>query len=191
MALVEFILPTFNRIDPLRMALSSLLAQTDPDWTAHVLIDGHEAISSEGLIESFKDSRIRYTRTENRQNYWGHPLREKGKNESSAQYVVMTGDDNYYTPNTVSEIRKVVESESSPGLIYWDMIHSHYGYTFFETRLGIGYIDIGAYATRTDLAKQTSLGVKFHSDGEYVHSLQDKFPAEKTYKIKQVLYVHN
>lgn len=191
MPLVEFILPTFERPHPLRMALAALLAQTCSDWKARVMIDGPEALPVEEIVESFNDSRISHWRSPVRYNNWGHNLREMGKNESECQYVVMTGDDNYYTPNFVDELRQVVEKESSPGMIYYDMIHSHAGYTFFSCNPIFNQIDMGAFATRTDLAKQLVLGTDFAADGIFVKDFNEKFPSEKKVKIPKVLFVHN
>ena len=187
---VEFIVPTFDRKFPLLSMLSSLAAQTDNDWGAHILVDGDK-------IEDFRHDfmsilnlpNIRLHHTKKRFNDWGHSLRIIGKEDSEADYIIMTGDDNYYTPNLVEELRKV--SYAKPALIYWDMVHSHYNYQYFKCYPAYNQIDMGAFATRNDIAKQVCLNTTYAADGEFIRDITIKFPEEKIIKIDKVLFVHN
>lgn len=188
--LVEFLIPTYDRKFPLYSMLSSLAAQTDPDWIATILVDG-------GKVEQFRTDfisilnlpniKIRYM--ERRFNDWGHSLRQIGKEESIADYIVMTGDDNYYTPNFVAELRKAVDKK--PALVYWDMIHSHYKYTWFNCKLGLNQIDMGAFATRNDIIKKINIKTRFAADGEFIREFMTRFRNEKTVKINKTLFIHN
>lgn len=187
--LVDFIIPTYNRIVPLKSMLLSLLAQTHPDWVAHVVIDNPEDVENVQLVQSLMDKRIMWSKMNIRYNNFGHTPREYGKQQSSAQYVVMTGDDNYYTPNFVKEI--ALASNNNPGMIYWDMVHSHYDYAYFQCEPANGRIDMGAFATRRDLAQQIELGVRYDADGWFVNKFREMFPDEPIVKINKVLFVHN
>jgi glycosyltransferase involved in cell wall biosynthesis len=187
--LVEFIIPTYNRIDLLKCTLASLVAQYNPDWAANVVIDDTQNDEMVNMINQFNDSRIRYTFLDKRYNDLGHTPREVGKQMSDAEYIIMTGDDNYYTPNFVDEISKA--SESKPGLIYWDMIHSHFDYQYFVCRLGNNQIDMGAFATRNNIAKQIELSKRYDADGYFIIDYLQKFPQETNLKIEKVLFVHN
>lgn len=187
--LVEFIIPTYDRIEPLRCMLSSLKAQTLGNWGAHVMIDNPYDVKNIELVNSFMDSRIKYTVMEERFNDWGHTPRERGKQMSNAQYVIMTGDDNYYTPNFVHELHYM--SQWRPGMIYWDMIHSHYNYHYFKCSPGYNQIDMGAFATRIDLAKQIFLGIDYAADGIFVEKFKTMFSHEAILRIDRVLFVHN
>lgn len=189
--LVEFIIPTYNRTEPLRAMLASLMAQTDSDWHATVIQDGTETEDAFKIVSSFYDNRINCYATERRYNDWGHTPREIGKQQSEADYIIMTGDDNYYTPNFVAELRVAKELGKNPGMIYWDMVHSHYQYQFFKCQLGNNQIDMGAFATRNDLAKQIQLGKEFDADGIFVVNYLKKFPKENNHKIHKVLFIHN
>ena len=186
---VEFILPTYNRKYELGAALASLIAQTDGDWIANVVIDSPEETIADTVLEVFTDNRIKKTHLEKRRNDWGHTPREIGKQMSEAEYVIMGRDDNYYTPNFVSELKKVANTH--PGMIYWDMVHSHYNYSYFKCSPAFNQIDIGAFATRTDLAQQIKLGTHYAADGTFVEDFKKKFPKEEIVKINKVLYVHN
>ncbi len=187
--LVEIIIPTFDRTFPLQSLLASLLAQTNPDWQATVIQDGTDGDYCFRLVKELGDDRISVFATFERYNDWGHSLREIGKQQSEADYIVMTGDDNYYTPNFVEELKNATINK--PGMVYWDMVHSHYHYQFFKCLPAYNQIDMGAFATRTDLAKQIKLNTSYAADGEFVRDFNTKFPFEKKVKIEKVLFVHN
>ncbi len=178
--LVDFIIPTYWRIEPLHCMLTSLLAQSDKDWEANVVIDNvcddEKVPYITGLVNMLDDDRIIYTITGERYNNWGHTPRELGKQASEADYIILTGDDNYYTPNFVAELKKA--SLSKPGMIYWDMVHSHYDYQYFNCKPAYNQIDMGAFATRRDLAQQIKLNTSYAADGEYVRDFNIKFPQE-------------
>lgn len=189
MILCDFIIPTYNRREPLISMLSSLVAQTNPNWVAHVIQDGIDNDVSFKVVKNINDSRIHYYATEERYNDWGHTPREVGKNNSEAKYVIMSGDDNYYIPTFINELS--IASETNPGMIYWDMVHSHYKYSYFKCLPAFNQIDMGAFATRTDLAKQIKLGTSYAADGIFVEDFKKKFPDEKIKKIEKVMFIHN
>lgn len=188
---VELVLPTYDRTKELKLALASLVAQTDGDWLAHVVIDSHETAPAEAIVKEFNDSRIRYTYLDKRYNDWGHTPREYGKMASGADYIIMCSDDFYYAPTLVEEIKKAITENKNPELVYWDMIHSHYNYTYFRCAPFINQIDIGAFTTRADIAKQIKLKTSYAADGEFIEELKVRFPNATMAKINKVLYVHN
>jgi glycosyltransferase involved in cell wall biosynthesis len=185
--LVDFIIPTYNRPELLKCMLHSLVAQIEPDWRAHVVIDNPDDVENVKLVESFNDKRIRWSKMDKRYNDWGHTPREYGKQQSEADYIIMTGDDNYYTPNFVAELNKY----NGAGMIYWDMVHSHYEYAYFKCSPFMNQIDMGAFATRRDLAQQIPLGTEYAADGLFVEQFKQKFPYENIARIDKVLFVHN
>jgi hypothetical protein len=65
------------------------------------------------------------------------------------------------------------------------------GYTFFKTALWMNQIDIGAFATRADIAKQIKLKTSYAADGEFIEEFKVRFPDFNSVKINKVLYVHN
>ena len=188
---VDFIIPTYNRYDQLKSMLYSLIAQYDPHWSAQVIIDDTSNDNIISIIKYINDSRISYTLTGQRYNDWGHTPREIGKQQSTSQYVIMTGDDNYYTPNAVQEIKSSARDHNMPSLIYWDMIHSHFNYKLLESKLLFGQIDMGAFATRRDIAQKIKLNNTYTADGWFIHDLNTLFSNENKIKIDKVLFVHN
>lgn len=193
---VDIIIPTFNRYDLLKCMLYSLVSQYDPDWTATVVIDNvedsEESITIVDIIKKVSDSRIRYINTDRRYNDCGHTPRELGKQMSESEYIVMSGEDNYYTPNFVQTIKKAAAENNNPVLLYWNMVHSYRDYDFFECFLFIGGIDMGAFATRSDVAKTIPLGVNPCADGLFIEKLVSMYPnTDQFIKLKEVLFVHN
>lgn len=218
---VEFIIPTYDRIYPLKSMLSSLMAQTDGDWSANVVIDDVSNDEITNLIKEFKDDRLYFTFAGKRYNDFGHTPREIGKNLSIAKYIILTGDDNYYTPNFVEELKK--NSTNNPVMIYWDMVHNHKHYatdthySYWKTLLVNCGIDMGSFATRGDVLKKYTLeNNNFCADGKLVENIlndnSSNYPIymniinqmvrEKDFskpiididnvtKIDKVLYVHN
>lgn len=189
--LVDFVIPTYYRINELRSMLSSLIAQTCNEWIATIVIDNDKCKEIETLIKSFNDKRIKFFYMDKRCNDWGHTPRQVGKQSSICKYVVMTGDDNYYTPNAVQDIKKAIEENNSPEIIYWDMIHSHYDYQFFKCNLAFNQIDMGAFATRADVAKKIKLSTTYAADGFYIEDFKTAYPDATHIKINKVLFVHN
>lgn len=188
---VEFIIPTYNRNNELRVILSSLVAQTDKEWTANVVVDDSEASTYYSIVSQFYgDKRIKFTYVpDGPSKDFGHTPRELGKQASTADYIIMTGDDNYYVPTFVAELKK--ELKGSPGMVYWDMVHSSFDYQYFKCSPANGQIDIGAFAVKTELAKQIKLGSGYAADGEFVEDFKKKFRDYHIFKINKVLYVHN
>lgn len=189
--MIEFIIPTYNRTKQLMSMLSSLVAQSDDDWIATIVVDDVENDIARSVVSKFDTDKIKIIFTGKRYNDWGHTPRNIGKNQSNADYIVMTGDDNYYVPSFTSEINKIAVSK--PGMIYWDMITNNWqNYTWFNCRTADGYIDMGAFATRNDLAKQIDLEPScFAADNAFVMEFNKRFPQEKITKINKILFVHN
>ena len=57
-------IPFFSNLDYLRVALRSLLAQTDVMWTAMVVDDCSPEVGAQAVVAALGDPRIRYTRNE-------------------------------------------------------------------------------------------------------------------------------
>ena len=156
-----------------------------------MVIDDVNENKAEQIVKSFNDYRIYFSYMGKQYNDWGHTPREYGKQMSDADYVIMTGDDNYYVPVCVDWIITHAKNNNNPGLIYWKMVHSHGGYCFFDSVPCIGRIDMGSFATRIDLAKQIPLGTKYAADGYFIEAFKKTFPEEQQLKINHCLFVHN
>jgi glycosyltransferase involved in cell wall biosynthesis len=186
MSKIEFIIPTYNRFNELRVLLSSLIVQTNNNWKATVVIDDAKIWNEVPIIHP----QIEYICTGRRYNDWGHTPRELGKQRSESEYIIMTGDDNYYMPTLVEEIIKIVIT--NPAIVYWNMVHNYFGYSIFNCNLASWQIDMGSFATRNDIAKQIHLRIdKIDADGYFIEEYKHKFPHENSIKIDKILFIHN
>ena len=62
--LITIILPVYGRSELLKAALSSVYAQTDPDWRLHIPDDGSDLQTAQLISEQLTDPRISYSRRE-------------------------------------------------------------------------------------------------------------------------------
>lgn len=190
---IEFIIPTYNRIDHLMCVISSIVAQTNPNWKIRVISDA----SPEGTLDKIMDywkseDRISFTILKERHNDWGHTPRNIGLNESKEEWVVMSGEDNYYTPLFVEEFLK--EADKDTNFVFCNIVtnYNNQQYIPMQCRLELGFIDIGCYMVRPELARQIGLELKYKevADGVLAGKYVKKFGG-KIKKINKILYVHN
>ena len=174
--------------------ISSIKAQTNPNWKIHVVADCPPSkVELSKVVEYFKDdSRIRFTILSKRSNDWGHTPRNFGLTFSKEEWVVMTGEDNYYTPIFVEEFLKEADKETN--FVFCNMVtnYNNNQYAPMRCRIELGYIDIGCFMVRPELAKQIGIEVKYKELADGV--LADKYIKRFEGKVKQILkilYVHN
>lgn len=190
---IEFVIPTYKRVNHLMCVISSIVAQTSPDWKIHVISDA----SPDGILEKVMDywkhdERIRFTILKERHNDWGHTPRNIGLNESKEEWVVMTGEDNYYTPVFVEYFLKEADKETN--FVFCNMVtnFNNQQYIPIQCRIELGFIDIGCFMVRPELAKQIGIELKYKeiADGVLADKYVKKF-AGGVKQINKILYVHN
>lgn len=194
MAKIEFIIPTWGRPDHLMCLIGALKAQTCPDWKAVIMVDGTGPVCDlvcdpSGWFDG--DIRITIDILDTRYNDWGHTPRNTGLAQASAEWVVMTGEDNYYVPTFVEEVLKVADTYVN--FIYTDMVHNWSGgeYKAINCTPKTGNIDIGNSIFRTEFAKQMRLDVHDKcADGKFVEEYLRRFGG-RSVRIDKLLYVHN
>lgn len=194
MSKIEFIIPTYNRPNHLMCILNSLCSQTSDRWVAHVVADCPPENSLDKIINYFNDDeRIKFTILPVRHNDWGHTPRNIGLEQAKEEWVVMTGEDNYYTPKFVETFLEASIFKPNMYFIYCDMVHNwaDYEYIYIKSEIKYGKIDIGSFMTRTEFAKQIKLDTTFNqSDWKFVTEYLSTFKG-KTIYIPKTLYVHN
>jgi glycosyltransferase involved in cell wall biosynthesis len=191
---IEFIVPAYLRVNHLITMIGSLMAQSNPNWTCHVVADCppdeiQDAIRN--VIQFFNDDRIKLTILPERKNDWGHTPRQYGLDNATEEWVVMTGEDNYYVPEFVDIMLK--ESQYHH-FVYCDMVHNWVNkeYITLTSKLELGKIDIGSFMTKTNMAKK----IKLKNDQEwadwfFVEDFKKKYTIAKYKKVNRILYVHN
>jgi glycosyltransferase involved in cell wall biosynthesis len=191
---IEFIIPTFNRVNHLITMVGSLMAQSNPNWKAHIVADYPDDDIVEQIktmITFFNDERIRLTVLDKRYNDWGHTPRQYGLDNATEEWVVMTGEDNYYVPEFVN----IMLGESQhQHFVYCDMVHNWINneYVPLMSKLQLGRIDIGSFMVKTNMGKKIKLRLDQEwADWYFVEEFMKKFTAAKMKKVNRLLYVHN
>lgn len=194
----EFVIPTYNRPAGLMMVINSIYCQSVDNWSISVVADapydGYEKI-----VKFYEgDDRIRFHMLEGGPHKdWGHTPRIYGKENAVEEWLIMTGDDNYYFPCFLEAFNSCVDDDTN--FIFCDMYHNYSGYVYEESqlrRVGNRFegMDIGAFATRTKLAQQIPFRKELHwADGQFAAEYWQAF-CTKEGAIKRIpkgFYVHN
>jgi glycosyltransferase involved in cell wall biosynthesis len=191
--ILEFIIPTYNRMNNLSGMLFSLINQNNKNWIANVVIDNEHLQMYDDIITRFqKEDRIKFSFMGERSNDFGHTPRNYGLKNSSSDWIIMTGDDNYYVPTFVNEVMNAIDKDVR--FIYCDMIHNGYDYKMFNCHHSSHHIDIGNMVMKTELAKDFELKTnKIDADGMFCNDYINKHckKEENIKKINKILYVHN
>jgi glycosyltransferase involved in cell wall biosynthesis len=191
---IEFIIPTYNRVSHLITMLGSLQSQSNPNWTAHVVADCPEDDIQETMktiIAFFNDPRIKLTILPERYNDWGHTPRQHGLDNATEEWVIMTGEDNYYVPEFVDIM---LEESKNQHFVYCDMVHNwiNRDYIPLQSKLELGRIDIGSFMCKTNMAQKIKLKKEHEwADWFFVQDFQKKYKIAKFKKVNKILYVHN
>lgn len=196
---IEFIIPTYNRTNHLIALVGSLLAQTNPNWKAHIVADNppEDVINIiNNFLKLIDDDRIIFTNLPTRHNDWGHTPRNYGLQNATEDWIVMTGEDNYYMPLFVEDFLDATKSNKTTHFVYCNMVHNLTNNTYMpmKTKLELGWIDIGCamYERKylNGLLLDTSIPESdYYFIQKYVFNLTDDFMPIT--KIDKVLYVHN
>lgn len=204
--IVEFIIPTYNRPHSLMMTIHSIYSQSADNWRISVVADapydGFEKVKN--YFDG--DDRITFDCLQGPHNDWGHTPRIHGLQKSNHPWNIMTGDDNYYFPCFLEAFNMCIV-KPDVNFVFCDMYHnySNYEYGSSELRqveLPPGYsekyryegMDIGAFATRTELAKQIPFHKHLHwADGKFAADYWNEFCRSNgnIIKITKAFYVHN
>jgi len=189
---IEFIIPTYNRPHQLMTVISSIFSQTSPNWRIHVvadgIYDGYQKVKN--YFEG--DDRIRFTELDGPHKDWGHTPRNYGLSQATEEWVVMTGDDNYYAPIFVEDFLNAVDENTH--FVLCNMIHNwtNNDYLHINSIPRAGAIDIGNFMTRTQLSNKMKLDITDEqSDGTFVEEYLKRYSEGIIKKINKPLYVHN
>jgi len=189
---IEFIIPTYNRPNQLMGIISSIFSQSNSNWRIHVVSDGEHGGYQKVKDYFIDDDRIRFSELSGPHNDWGHTARQYGLDNAVEEWVVMTGDDNYYVPLFVDYFLNSINNETH--FVYCDMIHNWVNneYVHLKSYPKRGQIDIGNFMSKTKLAKEIKLDTSSgEADGIFVEDYLNKFKEGNIVYIPKPLYVHN
>lgn len=192
MSKIEFIIPTYNRPNHLMCTLNSIVSQRSNDWFIHVVADCPPDKTLDKIINYFEgDERIKFTILEERYNDWGHTPRNYGLDNAKEDWVIMTGEDNYYTPVFVDHFLK---NNDKYDFVYCDMIHNWTDSQYYHIKCKpqLNHIDIGNFMVRKNKLNGLRLKTKIEqADGLFVEEYLKNNPGSKINYIEKPLYVHN
>ena len=143
------------------------------------------------FLNVINDDRIKFTNLPDRYNDWGHTPRNYGVEHATSEWVIMTGEDNYYCPEFVEEM---LQQSNGQHFVYCDMVHNWMNkeYIPIKSKLELGFIDIGCFMVKTNMAKKIKLNVKEEwADWYFVLDFVKKYEHAKINKVNKILYVHN
>lgn len=159
----------YERPIPMRILIDCFLVQTNPNWKLTIVHDGKASDAVNDITKLYDDPRIVFKESEQRYQQYGHPNRKiflselEGKRNS---FVLLTNDDNYYVPVFVDEVLNLCKPDI--GMVYCDVVHSHFQYNVLKTQVKVDRIDIGSFVVREDIAKTIGFNhFDFNGDGMY------------------------
>lgn len=194
----------YQRPKLLRALVASIQAQTVKDWRVLVLHDGpnEEFYDEMRWLTTGIDARIGFECSTKRFGAFGHPLREMGINRIGGDWLLITNDDNYYTPVFIE--RMMAKTGPNVSCVLCDMVHNHprtdylgrggkaspYGILIAKPRRH--FADIGCFIVPTAVAKKVGFPWReADGDGYYLEAVIKAQPGKRVAKVNQVLFVHN
>ncbi|MET4583506.1 glycosyltransferase involved in cell wall biosynthesis [Conyzicola nivalis] len=112
---LEILLPFYGRFDHFRLAVESVLAQTDADWRMTVVDDVYPDLAPGEWLQSLGDSRIRYIR--NDVNLGVGKNFAKCVTLMTEEHAVIFGCDDVMMPGYVGRVRQLLEANADASVI--------------------------------------------------------------------------
>ena len=111
---VSVITPTYNREQLLKETMDSILKQTFTDFEL-IIVDNYSVDSTEKLVKSYNDKRIRYFK--NRNGGIVAVNRNFGINEAKGELIAFCDDDDLWMPKKLEKQILEFEKDSQVGLV--------------------------------------------------------------------------
>lgn len=167
---LHVLMVAYNRPIELMNSCCLFIRQTNPSWDLRIMHDGVPPKNIIDMMGLFIDKRINFCHSKVRNELWGHPNRKTMLEELKCEdtdFVLITNDDNIIVPAFVEQMLGVVKENT--GIVMCDTIHSYKNYEYTTTHMAVGYIDMGAFIVRADVAKAVGFNhlTEFCGDGMY------------------------
>jgi glycosyltransferase involved in cell wall biosynthesis len=112
---VSIVIPAFNRVDLLKQALQSVLAQTYQDYEVIVVDDGSDCILRDAI--GCDDPRVKFVRQE---NAGLSAARNTGIRGSSGRYIAFLDSDDMWYPAKLERQVAILEARPDVCVVYGD-----------------------------------------------------------------------
>ena len=112
---VSVIVPTYNRANLISETIESILNQTYKNFEL-IIVDDGSTDNTEEVIRKFKDSRIKYIKTDN----WGGPARPRntGIKKAKGEYIAFCDDDDIWLPKKLEKQIRVFQISNETAMLY-------------------------------------------------------------------------
>jgi glycosyltransferase involved in cell wall biosynthesis len=187
---VSMVVSAYFRDRQILPTLACFLAQTHQNFEVLVVHDGPGDGGVREAVALFEDDRFRYLELPERHNDWGNSAKAWGSRQATGAWIGHSNDDNYYAPVYFEAMLGALVREDAQ-FAYCNMVHSHHGWSPFDTHPTVGRIDAGGWICRADIVIATEWPVNpadFVADGHFAQALAAQ---SKVVKVPATLIVHN
>lgn len=120
---LDIMMPFYGRFDHLKLAVESVLRQTDPDWRLVVVDDVYPDLAPGQWVAGLDDDRVTYIRNEINLRPSRNYIKCVGLMQT--EFAVLMGCDDVMLPNYVARVKQLIDQypESSiiqPGVVVID-----------------------------------------------------------------------
>lgn len=102
----EIMMPFYGSFDQLRLAIASILAQSDPDWRLTVIDDVYPDLEPGRWVSALDDDRVTYIR--NDKNLGPSGNFDKCAQICESEFVVIMGCDDLMLPGYVAHMKQLI-----------------------------------------------------------------------------------
>lgn len=113
--LITIVLPVYGRSVLLKAALSSVFAQTDPDWRLHIADDGSDVQTAKLISEQLLDPRVSCARREKNIGLFAN-LNQSTSEVNTPWQLILCSDDEL-KPDAISKLKTIIRGHSGVRLI--------------------------------------------------------------------------
>ena len=113
--LITIILPVYGRSALLKSALSSVYAQTDPDWRLHIADDGSDLETAELIAEQLQDKRVSSVRRE--QNIGLFANLNQATLEVKTPWQLILCSDDELKPDAIGKLKRAIQGHPDVRII--------------------------------------------------------------------------
>ena len=138
------IVPLYNKAPYVRKALESIISQTFNDWECIIVDDGStdgSAVICEEFIHSLTPSLVHSFCLLRQANNGVAAARNNGVAKSHGEYVCFLDADDWWEPNYLEEMDKLIKEYPDAGLYATNYVYYKPGKTYVALKLERGYIN--------------------------------------------------